>query len=399
MISQEPLSRDGSPPTFSGNQRHLQMFEAVVNEDPLTKEKVWQSVEGIKCAVMYIAAALVRRCYELKRSPVFPKDLPTRIEEMVSPKIRDPKIRNHFWDIYQAVKGYVEKAKKDNTIVDLALSRHIMVNIWDLGVNRALYDIFPSMACYSDSIVVIDVCDLERDVPNLNRPPDLSKKDDYSAWKDDRSVLQVESRLYYLTLMAGVKQWYSSDTQGGMVPQAVLVGVHTKEFRERNDGKDLETALKRLSQRVSDQSTKLGITDTIESDVVAVCIDEEHGEAAEKEIKKFKEAIEKIMLAQSNIETSFPVSYMFLRSLFYKHESSHILKSEMAAVGRSCGILLEQSFHELLESCRNVGSVMFFPELAVSPASAHVILKVAEFVGQASKLYYLQRHVDQNEVC
>ena len=390
------LSKAGPVTAFRGDPLHLQMFEAILHEHPLTKEKEWESAEGLECAVIYISAALARHCFLKKMYPVYPKNGPKRLEDVSVPEITDSRIKSHFWKVYQEVKALIEKKRRDQ-LVHLALSRHVLVNILDVGVNRALYDIFPGIAGCSKQLFVVDVCDLERDVPNLDYPPDLSQKDEYRAWRNDEHLLQLYPRLYYLTQMAGVKQWYNRDPPR-QVPQAVIVGIYRREFRERNEGEKLKRAMHTLQSRVRMQAQRMGVADIIHTDVVAICIDEEHGDAAEREIEKLREVVEKMMHAQLNFEVPLPVRWIFLRSFFYGHKSSLILKSDIASVGLKCGVLLEADFDGFLEVCRNGGSFMYYPETIDPLVSKRVILDVVGFVQQASRLYYLQRFVDRGEV-
>ena len=313
------------------------------------------------------------------------------------PDVKDANIKETFHKIFKDVQAVLQKEKKKDGLIHLALNKPVFVNLWDVSVNRCLYQLLPEVASFCAHLVVLDVIDLERDVPYLDEPPVLSSEK-YKERGDNKTVMHIYSRLEYFMLFAGIKHWMNNSTNE--VPEAheiVIVGTHTSEFAARDDGKALRDAINQLKYHITAVANKIGIANVIDSRIVTYCIDG-NKDRQSKDLTTIKKSIEKLVNSQPNCEVPIDVNWTFFRSVFYNYSDIVISRHTLRRDARTCGIYADQKLHDCLVMFRNVGSIGYAPEIEGSFMKSHVLWSIPQALEALDHLFYLPYYQSSNNI-
>lgn len=350
------------------------------------------------CAVQYLSTVCAQYFFHQKRTPSFIDGSISESIDTLFPSPSNSNIKDTFTKVFKGVQSILQKEKRKDGLVQLALNQPTFVNIWDIGVNRCLYQLLPEVASFCEHLVVLDVINLERDVPELDEPPVLTNET-YKQREDDKYVMQLYSRLEYFMLFAGIKHWLNNESDE--VPEAtyeiVVVGTHTIEFAERKEGKALRESITLLKTRVSAVANKFGLHGVIDPCIITYCIDGDR-DRQDKDLTVIKNSIEKLVRSQSNCEVPVDVNWMFFRSLFYNYTNiaapRHLLRKD----ARACGIYGDVKLHNCLLAFRNVGSLVYVPEIESSFSNSHVLWNIPLVLEMLDKIFYLRYYQSSNTI-
>ncbi len=337
---------------------------------------------------MYLMCVIVAQyCFRQKHLPQFPSLENIEKEVRSLPSLQDKEIQQHFVRIYKAAKSLMEDKAKSNTLSDLALFHPTLINLWDVGVNRAIYHFLAGEASQCKNMVMVLSLDLERDAFNLDTPPDLSGRKRYSQRTDDKFVMKMLPRLRYLLLFAGFKRWFNRSSVNSKAPEVIIVGLHTKEFASLDDGKKLQNAVGLVQRAVLAEADKMKISDALVPKVPTFCTNaENHSE----ELRKLKATIEELVESNGSGNVEFEAKHMFLRSFMYGEEKPMFIKrKDVYALGKKCGIYFQDEIDEFLELYRDSGSLMFYPKAMNRYLHDNVALDIVKPLCLLDRLYYL----------
>ena len=297
--------------------------------------------------------------------------------------------------MYKGVKSLIEEKTKRSELSELALFQPEFVNVWDVGVNRSLYQFLGCTASHCDRLVMVVFIDLERDVPRLNDPPDMPSKG-YFTRGDDKLVMRIHSRLRYLLLMAGLKRWFNPDRSSPVAPEALIVGTYTKEFGSLSGGKKLKEAVEFLQRSVLVEADKMGISGVIDPNVLPFCSD---ANIYDDELNKLKVAIQELVSSQENYNTSLEANGMFLRSILYGQEKGLFASyNSVSKLALNCGIFFENDLDQFLLNLRNTGSLVIFPRSVNGFLHENIITDVVKPLKLLDKLHYLKVYRDLEKI-
>ena len=356
-----------------------------------TGDTRWKATaSSLDCAVNFLAGVVARHCFQQKATPVFTTNqLPAQL-----PGVADLDIKEHFGKVYKGVRALIEKESKQNNLVELALSTPTFINLWDAGVNRALYHLLPGVASRCKRLVIVDVIDLERDVPNLYQPPDVLP-DEAVKRGDAKIVMKLKHRLAYFLMFAGLKRWFNHDPNTAMSPEVAIIGTHTKSFASKDGGKHLDKAKQTLRLAIIHEATKMGIADSIDPHVITYCTSKKDNT---DDLKKVKDAIEHLMHGQADFKTDVSAKYIFLRSLYYNSSQLVINREEVARKAYQCNLLEDGEIKDCLMKFRDAGSILYYPEMLPHPIKNQIIFNIVNIVQVLDKLFYLEYHDSKGTV-
>ena len=89
------------------------------------------------------------------------------------------------------------------------------MNIWDIGVNKALYEVLPLLARVINPLVLVNLLDLARDPKEMTRVPELMRKG------NKKYIMSFCSRCHYYARIAGLGK-----CKVKRVPTSVPVATH-----------------------------------------------------------------------------------------------------------------------------------------------------------------------------
>ena len=346
---------------------------------------------------MYLFASIVtQHCLRNKCRPTFPSSANLEKEVKSIPFLQDRVIQQHFIRVYEAIKVLIEEKAKSSSLTELALFQPSFINIWDIGVNRALYEFLASGAAQCERLVMVLFIDLERDVPQLDTPPDMIGKKSYVDRGDDKLVMKIHSRLRYLLVLAGIKRLFSSDSSSINAPEAIIIGLHTKEYASLNGGETLQQKVQLLQRAVLVEADKMKISSVIDPKIPTFCTNAIN---ESDELNKLKLIIEELVDSQPEYDTFFKADNMFLRSLLYGEDKPmSVSRSTISRLASKCGIYLEDQLDDFLTNCRNTGSLMFYPRSTNNFLYENITLDVVKPLKLLDRLYYMPTLVESGVI-
>ena len=281
-------------------------------------------------------------------------------------------------------------------MTQLALFQPLYMNIWDVGTNRALFSqLLPVVAGHSKQLVILNVIDLERDVPTATVEPPRMSYERYQQRGDDKIFMQLYSKFEYYMLMAGLKKWFNpDDAPTDEQYHVTLVGTYTKQFLTEKGEEGIKTLVDSLRKQVLLWAAEFGISSIINPIVLTFCID---GDKAlkDRELLAVKESIQSLVKAHAKdaaILKSFPAKWSFLRSILYNPTSLSVSFKHLSVLARSCGIYTDDSLKECLLVFRNIGSIIFNPEMDPRTEQLLIIIDVPRMIKFLDRLFYIEHY-------
>ena len=360
------------------------------------EETKWSSAPGLESAVYLFAAIVTQHCLRNKCRPCFPPLDNLEKEVKSIPFLQDKEVQQHFIRVYKAIKVLIEDKAKINGLSELALFQPSFINIWDVGVNRALYDFLACGATQCERLVMVLFIDLERDVPQLDVPPDMAGKKSYMQRGDDKLVMKIHSRLRYLLVLAGIKRLYSSGSPTINAPEAIIIGLHTKEYASLNGGKKLQETVDLLQRAILVEADKMKIGNVIVPKIPTFCTNANN---ESNELNKLKLIIEELVRSQADYNTVFEANNMFLRSLLYGEDKPMMVsRRTISKLASKCGIHLQDQLNDFLTNCRDTGSLLFYPKSTDHFLYENITLDVVKPLKLLDRLYYLPTYSETRAI-
>ena len=252
-----------------------------------------------------------------------------------------------------------------------------LINVIDIGVNKALYDFLSIMLLSCHRHIRLAFFSLDRDAPNLEKKPDLPS-DRYGERKDDVIVMQRRSRLTYLLHFATVgytqQQRDEEEVQNATVMVATRMGSAT-------DSK-IDKTKEKISQQAQSRDVDQFLKNWLQVDV-----------NDDQSIKEFGERIEDLIKYKYKQRTILlPLRWIVLRSLVVSFNSRGV---KVMIVCRSFILqkatelrMTENNVNDFLKTFSDFGSILYMPQY--ERIKDIVIVNIWEFTQYLDKLYYPQ---------
>ena len=251
-----------------------------------------------------------------------------------------------------------------------------MINIWDIGLNKAVLYILPHLAgllynCWSWLFF-----DLMRDFPHLYDLPDIPPNRYDPSRNDKEVVMRWRARIHYLLRFAKLSQ---SNQNSSNVCK--LFATYESELASSTISNDIEE-FKKEADMVSTQMKVKNLVDTEE--VIEFSFDKENS-------MMLKKLLDGIVHSQFQKQIDIPLSFIFLRSFFYVSSDDSINK-EVLKQKASVLNIKDKSFEDFCKLFTSFGSIIDVS--LIDSSSSLIILKPADFLHKLDKLFYPSADVD-----
>ena len=242
-----------------------------------------------------------------------------------------------------------------------------LVNIWDIGVNRAIIPfLYRFSGHYSLNYMWLFI-DLDNDLSQLHIPPGV----------DDPLLMKWRSRVQYLFRSCHLSK--GSKREGGVCKIFATYNVlHVDEAHN-----NLRTRLAILSRECNIVAEQMGVKELIDIEVIAINMESNKAEKILKDnIQAFFEQLQ---------PKDIPESWIRLRDLLAQHSSTCITKPELQYEAQKYGITNEH----LGEFCRlftSFGSILDVQ--LIDPNSEYIIIKPNEFLIKLNDFFVEMKESD-----
>ena len=260
-----------------------------------------------------------------------------------------------------------------------------LINIWDVAVNKTVYHFLTALQGHLYNSHMWLFLDLERDLQKLDEPPELPRESTGEVSKDGAAFMKWCPRLHYLLRSCRM----SENLNGNRKKVCTIFAKHSGTFNG-----DLQEKVEELEDKVQQAAKVIGVSSLLQEkiEVTNLVGDSGNNDCSHRLYHKFQQII---------CETPYediPLSWVFLRSLFYRSQRKFISKRELTEKAKQCG-MNEESVKKFCKFYTSFGSI--FDLSLVSSEYQYVIVKPMGFLSHLDvflnpKDYILQRHSTLN---
>ena len=353
------------------NEQCLSIYELCVLGGFPHYKYVWSFATNRFGAIHSIICSLARQYPSIAKATFEPTE--------EGPK---PLIDEHVQWLMQQVSSQLKKIKDAYEGDKLALIQDgiSLINIMDIGVNRAIYDFLSIIlfSCHKHFRLIF--FSLDRDAPNLDKIPDLSH-DRYGETNDDNIVMRQRSRLTYLLHFATLGYKKEEDTNAAHN----TVMAATKEGGIDTNASEEDT-LKQPKQAIQEHAKQEGVDEFLK-EWKLVNLDDINS------LKKLGETLQNIIKDVEQFKVELPLRWIVLRSLVTSLNPRHAKQSKMIIVDKQ-SIIKEarhlkmgpQEVEDFLIAFTEFGSILYMPRF--DDIEHLVIVDIYEFAQLLHKLFY-----------
>ena len=257
-----------------------------------------------------------------------------------------------------------------------------LINIWDVAVNKTVYYFLTALQGHLYNSHMWLFLDLERDLLKLDEPPELPTGE---VSKDGATLMKWRPRLHYLLRSCRMSEKINEKRRR----VCIIFAKHSGTFNG-----DLQEKVEELEDKVQQAAKVIGVSSLLQEkiEVTNLVGDSGNNDYSRRLYHKFQQII---------CETPYediPLSWVFLRSLFYRSPKIFISKQELSRKAKQCGID-EESLTEFCKFYTSFGSI--FDLSLVSSEYQYAIVKPMGFLNHLDVVlnptdYMLQKHSTLN---
>ena len=359
----------------------LSVYEAVRLRDKVVDECEWLPATKDNAVCCSIAVALAQICMRKGY-----RVLPDHVDRVEGP-FDDPAIDLHFNNVFKAVVKVMEHLDKCGMTRFLSTASMTFINLWDLGIKKALYEIVGAAAFIGrmKSLLVVDVLDLSRDPQRLNKRLDLGDEKLYGKDHSEHRLFRLRTNLaYYILMVLGAKQNTLTSRS------ALLVGTHADRFAHNQEG--LTEAVEKVQLGVKAGASEYGLQDVICPGLIPV--DAKNAD----DVEKVKKQLDILIDEGRRFERDIPLSWIFLRTMLHSTKRLFMPKVEILKYAYKCGLRDEAELDDFLDLFKNCASIMYSSDKEFRTLHENVVLRPADFIEGLDHLYSIDGSV-KPDIC
>ena len=281
----------------------------------------------------------------------------------------DEVLDNCFYELYELLSSlYNDKSAESVPVDQLAGGASLsLINVWDIGLNRAVLHFLTVLAGYLHHNFPILALSLTNDAKHLQDQIDTSK------FKGLEPILHQYSRANFLLQFSHLGRSVDHD-RTGVCKVAATVKPESKPAKE-----NLHTVSEELKKSLSGTAENLGATALLHGSPWIIDPDDPD------DLQHLKESVDKLVAREKQESAGLPLSWFFLRSAFFKTGQLYIKTEELKECAKKCKIT-DESFKKFLHKFSGVGSIIHIPDIPV--LCNYVILNPVDFFHKFSELFY-----------
>ena len=310
----------------------LSVMEAAIISNPyrLDQNLPWLSAITKEDAELLMFAACFAQLYAKRSQSLacasFEEVEASESSDQQTPKFKIPAVNQYLDRAFKRLKDLCSKPECKDHLDSLQFASLAFMNIWDIGINKAVFETMSLLARKCRGLVLLNVLSLKDDAESLNKKLSLQDRSRYqgrySTRKDDERVLQVQKAItYYARFISVCNQLPNS---------SLLIGTH-KDSHEGNK----ETLMKlsaKVKSLVEQVVSGLGFGKALHPQMLTV--NAQLGEDA----KKVCEIVEKMIMQDNRFEKEVPLTWILLQGVLQTTEKMFMQKTELWLYASDCGL-------------------------------------------------------------
>lgn len=307
------------------------MYELCVLGGPPQNKYVWSYCTRRYGVIYSFICGLVRHAY-LAGIPI------NDINFILPNTTKDELIDKHFQWLMSTTKEYISGIKDDKEKQMLLLNGLSLVNIMDVGVNKAIYEFLPILSLFCRKSVWLNFFSLERDGMNLSDLP-VVPSSSYGARKDDAVYMRQRSRLNYLLQFAALNE------------QTVMITT-SKTSKQTNS---TEFQKEQVKMQICDQAEKYKVK--LNKEWMHIALDDDES------LEVCTEEIQGIITKMQKYQKRLPLRWVFLRSLVISLQDQPMILHKLQILNEAKKLNMEEKeVDEFLTTFSDYGSILYMPQ-------------------------------------
>lgn len=249
-------------------------------------------------------------------------------------------IRTRFKNMYIKMREALSKFSEyesDTRFHVLADPTYVLLNVWDIGVSKALHEAFPLLARLIHPLVLLNLLNLSRDFgKNLRKAPDLKEI------HQEQSVMVGRSRGHYYTRIAGLCK-----SEG----RSILIATHNDKVKPQ----DRVGRVKQLEAAIRAKAGDMGVV-SLHPEMLAVDVNNK------EDCARIKQCLEDLVNSDKDFNKDLRLNWIFLRTALIGYESEsdfRMSREEFDQLAQQCGLKTKKEIDECLEFFTGVGSLLY----------------------------------------
>ena len=353
----------------------INLHEAIIYRQEMFGESYWFESTSIQTQVSSILVAFAQ--YFAKERTLPSPDQRKTLN--FNGLFEDPEIQSYFKKIGEVLLEPVLEINNETRIERILYSSLSLVNVFDVGANKAVYEFTKAIGGRKKHLVFINVIDLYKsDRETLTKPLDLAKyPGQYGA--SQISLLKERIALHYL-----VGNMEAASISKPQAPDnTLIVATHADQFESESKRCEREREVKDvLREYCSDMGYKC---ETFMPKMVYV-------DATDKEsCKKVQDALCKLIDGNEDFKVDLPVRYIFLRYVLSCTKKLYMTREELIRYARKCGFKDDAEVDHFLKVYRECASIFSYSG-ENHFLHSHVILLPIKFMRDLDKLYCIHEN-------
>ena len=324
----------------------------------------YSSITPDTCYLYAVESALKRRYY-LRGQSIKVHESSVHPQSVFEDDLLDEHFKQIFANLWKSHQGMIGQDR--TTLFNRSLPSGLaLINVWDLGLNKGIFHFLPALYGHLSSSYMWLFLDLQRDVDCLYDPPAI-----HENHPDKDVLMRWRSRLHYLlcySKLATSKKHSRSNV-------CSLLGTVSKDI----PASEIKILIDKCKKEVNNAAPQIGVQNLINDDFHAIVPNSEGC------FRILKETSDKIVSTELQSAKKIPLSWIFLRSVFYGKSILYIKKDDLRGKAKQLNIENDR-FHAFCEFFTSFGSIIDVSLL--DPSSKYIITEPVTFLHERDKLFY-----------
>jgi ankyrin repeat protein len=247
-------------------------------------------------------------------------------------------LQTHFKSLYMKMHdGLLRFFEADSDFRYHVMSEpaYVFLNVWDIGVSKALHESLPLIARLINPLVLLDLFQLPRDGKQLKKAPELQ------PIHEAQSIMKGRSRGHYCIRIAGLCKSPGC---------SILIAT----CKDKASPEDLQRS-KLVEAGLRAKASDMGVGKSLHPDMLVIDVHNDD------DCKCVKRVIEDLVNSNEVFNTELRLTWIFLRTalLHYESESTfRIPRADFDNLARQCGLKSSEEIDECLKFFTKVGSLL-----------------------------------------
>ena len=342
----------------------LDIHEAVLCHDQFNDSHTLIKSSREDCSVQPISVALAKTLVCMHKTPSLSSSMSSLVDpNNIVEEFPDLNVNRHFKAILENVQKVALQLESTGSLDMLMTGSLSIFNLANTEVGKVAYDISCALASRCENLVIPNLLNLERDLPEKFISSIDGEQSKYAVTKPESALVHYMDAAFIA----------SRNCKGKRV---ILVGTHKDKL---NQGKLKETK-KNLEKITMGYAESIGVAGAICPGME--CINAKDFDDCQRLQKRIIELINIL----ENFQYNIPIRYLFLLSYLQNLNQMFISRRKLVEIARTCGVIDEDEIEEFLIIFNSCGSLIYSSGDEIPTLKDYIILNPFNFIKELDKL-------------